>query len=280
MLEKIENAGTNFLHVALIGDANAKAFARLQNRFNFAGYPSTFFDDGYHCFFEAVNDSATFHDYINDCGSRSVPDLGLAVAVDWMGDANINVRLRLSKDVDPTQVPLTPGVPGGPIATGLSTSEEFTATTTDPDGDDLYYQWDWGNGQTSPWYGPYVSGEPVSRSYSYSETGDYDIRVRVFDRWQDTSAWSSPHSISVSCCVGGRGNVLLEPSCDYSDQTVDIADLTLLINHLFISFEAICCVQEADIAPAASPDGAVDIGDLTEMVNHLFITFQSLPSCE
>lgn len=73
------------------------------------------------------------------------------------------------------------------------------------------------------------------------------------------------------CCRGIRGNV------DY-DLTggVDIGDLTLMINHLFISFEDLPCETEADV----TEDSAVDIGDLTLLINHLFITFEALPECE
>ncbi|MBU0984175.1 MAG: hypothetical protein KKA42_09920, partial [candidate division Zixibacteria bacterium] len=86
----------------------------------------------------------------------------------------------------------------------------------------------------------------------------------------------------LSCCVGTRGNVQLEPNCNPADQGVDVGDLTNLIDHLFINFTAICCPDEADIAPAISggvPDNSVDVGDLTAMIDHLFINFPVLPSC-
>jgi len=81
------------------------------------------------------------------------------------------------------------------------------------------------------------------------------------------------------CCVDTRGNVQLEPSCDLSDQSVDVGDLTALIDHLFISFTPVCCLDEADIAPVVFPDGSVDVGDLTALIDHLFITFTPLTSC-
>lgn len=80
------------------------------------------------------------------------------------------------------------------------------------------------------------------------------------------------------CCLGDRGNILLEPNCDATDQVVDISDLTLLISHLFISFRPICCIEEADISPDI-PDGVADIGDLTGMIDYLFISHPTLPSC-
>jgi len=89
-----------------------------------------------------------------------------------------------------------------------------------------------------------------------------------------------PHGVSVvTCCEGTRGNVQLQPNCNAGDQGVDVSDLTNLIDHLFINFTAICCPEEADIAPMASPDGSIDVGDLTALIDHLFITFPALPAC-
>jgi hypothetical protein len=48
-------------------------------------------------------------------------------------------------------------------------------------------------------------------------------------------------------CVGDRGNVLLEPVCDPTDQTVDVGDVTNLIRHLFVSLEPLCNIDEADL---------------------------------
>jgi hypothetical protein len=72
------------------------------------------------------------------------------------------------------------------------------------------------------------------------------------------------------CCIGLRGNV----DCD-GLQSVDIADLTVLVDHLFISFAPLCCAQEGDLVV----DSSIDIADLTFLVDHLFISFTPLPSC-
>jgi hypothetical protein len=76
----------------------------------------------------------------------------------------------------------------------------------------------------------------------------------------------------VSCCVGSTGNVDFDPM-----DGVDIADLTVLVDHLFISFQPLACPGEANI------DGSVtqtpDIGDLTALVDHLFISFAPTAIC-
>lgn len=83
-------------------------------------------------------------------------------------------------------------------------------------------------------------------------------------------------------CISPVGDIDLIPNCSPDEQVVDIADLTNLISHLFVSFDEICNVNEADIAPAISgdaPDGVIDIADLTGLIDHLFISFRVLPDC-
>jgi len=82
--------------------------------------------------------------------------------------------------------------------------------------------------------------------------------------------------VANGCCIGDVGNVMLVPDCD-GDQSVDVGDLTNLIDHLFISFTDICCIEEADLNGPA--DASVDVGDLTILINHLFIGFDPLPAC-
>ena len=72
------------------------------------------------------------------------------------------------------------------------------------------------------------------------------------------------------CCIGVRGNV----DCD-GGQSVDIGDLTVLVDNLFISFTPLCCPAEADLVI----DSSIDIADLTFLVDNLFITFPPLPGC-
>jgi hypothetical protein len=74
----------------------------------------------------------------------------------------------------------------------------------------------------------------------------------------------------MSCCIGTRGNVDNDPL-----QGVDIADLTTLVDHLFISFVPLTCADEGNVDGI----GGVDIGDLTMLVDHLFITFTPIGSC-
>ncbi len=79
------------------------------------------------------------------------------------------------------------------------TGKEYTYSTVtiDPEGEQLYYFWDWGNGNNSGWIGPYDSGEECLVSYNWKSDGNYSIRVKSEDNLGYESEWSDPLVISM-----------------------------------------------------------------------------------
>jgi len=77
----------------------------------------------------------------------------------------------------------------------------------------------------------------------------------------------------VECWCGARGNV----SGDL-EEVVDITDLQVLVDALFLSLSELACKQEANVA---DPDNVffVDITDVQVLIDHLFLTLQPLPEC-
>lgn len=73
------------------------------------------------------------------------------------------------------------------------------------------------------------------------------------------------------CCFGRTGNA----NCDANDQ-VDIADVTTLIDHLFVSLVPLCCHDEGNFDGL----GGVDVSDLTKIIASLFITFEQGALCD
>ncbi|MBU0982777.1 MAG: thrombospondin type 3 repeat-containing protein [candidate division Zixibacteria bacterium] len=126
------------------------------------------------------------------------------------------------------------------------------------------------------YYPGYLGGIRYIRQVS---DGSY-VWCGVSRTQDDNGRFYVAKTVPETCCIGTRGNVQLASSCDPSDQTVDVSDLTNIIAHLFGTFEAVCCLEEADCAPRGNPDGQIDVGDLTELVDHLFINFPPLPSCQ
>lgn len=76
--------------------------------------------------------------------------------------------------------------PDIPIITGtkfikVNIEYQFTAVTADPDGDDVSYYIEWGDGTNTGWVGPYPSGEDVNISHSWNEIGFYTIKAKAKD---------------------------------------------------------------------------------------------------
>jgi hypothetical protein len=92
--------------------------------------------------------------------------------------------------------PEKPSLPSGPTIGKTSINYTFITSTTDPDTDDLYYQWDWGN-EVSDWLGPYASGQSVQAIHSWSTAGDYPVKVKAKDTYGSQSTWSDTLTIHV-----------------------------------------------------------------------------------
>ena len=75
------------------------------------------------------------------------------------------------------------------------------------------------------------------------------------------------------CCIGVTGNI----DCGVSE-IPDVGDLTKLIEHVFITFEELCCPEEANVS--GDPGGDVDVTDLTALINHLFISYEPVAGCQ
>jgi len=96
-----------------------------------------------------------------------------------------------------SNAPDKPDTPSGQTSGTHGEQYVYYTSCVDDDGDDLYYQWDWGDGNYSEWLGPYLSGESAESSHIWTEKGDYSIRVIVMDANGVTSEWSDPLSVSM-----------------------------------------------------------------------------------
>lgn len=80
-----------------------------------------------------------------------------------------------------------------------------------------------------------------------------------------------------SCCTGQTVG-----DCDCSG-LVDIADIQVLVDHMFLTLAPLCCEAECNInypgSGHASADTLVDITDLQVLIEHFYITLLPLPTC-
>jgi hypothetical protein len=98
----------------------------------------------------------------------------------------------------PDQPPFQPQIVSGPTAAGTGIALNFTAIAPDPEGDQVSYQWDWGDGNTSEWLGPFAFGERAKATYQWITNGDYDIKVKAKDTQGKESSWSLVRHLSIA----------------------------------------------------------------------------------
>ena len=93
--------------------------------------------------------------------------------------------------------PLKPQKPTGPASGKVHIEYTYNATTTDPNNNQLYFQWNWGDGTTSDWFGPYKSGEITQAKHTWTKKGSYGITVRAKDIYGAESNWSESLPITM-----------------------------------------------------------------------------------
>lgn len=138
--------------------------------------------------------------------------------------------------------------------------EDFNPNQTDTDEDGIGDSCDW------------CPNDFFNDIDADSICGDIDNCPGTFNPDQTDLDSNGIGDVCEGCCVGSTGNV----DCE-TPESVDIADLTRLINYLFVNFQPLCCPGEANMD--GSTDGVVDISDLNSLINHLFVTFEPLLPC-
>ena len=70
--------------------------------------------------------------------------------------------------------------------------------TTEPDNEQVFYRFDWDDGNSSGWVGPYESGQTASASHSWIELGTYNVTVKAKDINGAGSPTSEPLTVVVT----------------------------------------------------------------------------------
>jgi len=87
------------------------------------------------------------------------------------------------------QPPTAPGI-NGPTSGNAGTSYDYNFTATDPDGDDVKFYIDWGDGDTE-WTGFSASGTPVVVSHTWDEEDTYTLAAKAQDEYGLESDWAT-----------------------------------------------------------------------------------------
>ncbi len=108
--------------------------------------------------------------------------------------------------------PETSSAPSGPSTAEAHSYLSYTFSTTDPDGDDISYQFDWGDGNLSEWTDFMEAGQTISQNYVWRETGTFSIKVRAMDTKEKISDWSEALAINIVTCTNFPPNTPSAPS--------------------------------------------------------------------
>jgi len=158
----------------------------------------------------------------------------------------------------PNPPPATPSKPSGPTSIYAHTTYTYTTNTTDPEGDSIHYQFDWGD-ENRTWTGWHASGETANASHHWSSPGTYYVKVRAQDSNDAWSDWSPNHA------------VIINPVCAMKTKTdgyfyIPIVATDLLKVEMLFNNQNITGDQNGGISPYISignyPDGEVDGDDL------------------
>jgi hypothetical protein len=107
-------------------------------------------------------------------------------------------RLKPARENHP---PVTPTTPNGPSSGTVAINYTFTTSSTDPDNDPLYYEFNWGDGTTSGWVGPFASGTTGSGSHMWTSGGVFNVSVRAKDNIQAITDWSGTTTITMGAPI-------------------------------------------------------------------------------
>jgi len=89
--------------------------------------------------------------------------------------------------MDDNQSPEKPIITG-PLVAPPGT-HEWTFEATDPDGDNVFYEIDWGDGKIEGWLGPYTSGDKITRNHTYPTRKLIVIKARAKDTQDAIGDW-------------------------------------------------------------------------------------------
>lgn len=102
------------------------------------------------------------------------------------------------KSPSPSDPPVKPTKPVGQSLGIWHVDYAYTSSSSDPNNDQIFYLFDWGDGSTSGWLGPYTSGATGVGTHTWDVLGTYSVKVKARDVWGAASSWSDALVVTIT----------------------------------------------------------------------------------
>jgi outer membrane protein assembly factor BamB len=88
------------------------------------------------------------------------------------------------------QHPLIPTI-NGPNSGKANQNYNYSIVSTDPEGNNISYYVDWGDGSNTDWLGPFNSGYELTVNHTWNKRGTYTIKAKAMDNYSAESGWGT-----------------------------------------------------------------------------------------
>jgi len=126
-----------------------------------------------------------------------------------------------------TAVTIINNPPAPPLSpSGFTTGNEgetlaFTSSTVDPEGNQIQYTFNWGDGVSST-SELIPSGIPATLTHHWTAAGEYQIQVQATDQHGNSSEWSATSTVTIINQAPSSPGILVNPTSAYIDDEITI----------------------------------------------------------
>ena len=151
--------------------------------------------------------------------------LGQHEGVPYAAGPNVAIWQSIEILNGTNQPPGTPQTPSGPTSGYAEDTLNFTTSTRDPNDNQVYYEWNWGDGTLSSWLGPYPSGDVTSASHQWP-TGNYSVEAKAKNTLGLESDWSDPLPVHI---VSNQYPLISNPTPENNADNIPITTSSLSV---------------------------------------------------
>jgi hypothetical protein len=101
-------------------------------------------------------------------------------------DEFLKTYLGIANNTAPAKPTIT-----GPEKGKIGAKYEYTVKTTDAENQQVEYFVDWGDGNTTRWFGPYNSGEQITVNHTWQSKATFTVKVKAKDIIDAESEWAT-----------------------------------------------------------------------------------------